>query len=371
MKKALLTTIFRVPNFGSVLQAYATQSVVESIGYECRVLNYDHNKGEWAKMHGVKSGSLKNKIGRLLGLKPSHRKANKLDAFINSHLHLTQKYSSYSSIQKCEGNVYDAYIAGSDQIWNTIYTNCDPVFLLEYAGIAKKRISIASSFAVDQLEPKYEKQFQSQLGRFHGVSVREAHGLDICRSLGIPNPAQVLDPTLLLSAGQWNNLIGGGNSDESEPYILLYMWCYAFEPRPKIFEVLRYWQQKMGCRIVALEGYSDCQCEDARDLEILDATDSSIADFLHYFAHASMVVTSSFHGTAFAVNYGVPLVSVIPEGGDDRQYSLLDKLGLQACCLRTDEDVNGVNPYYDKVQEQVRLEELRTESLAWIRNVLA
>lgn len=122
--------------------------------------------------------------------------------------------------------------------------------------------------------------------------------------------------------------MGDDKGCNSESYILLYMWCYAFEPRPKIFEALRYWQQKMGCKIVALEGYSDCQCENALNLEIADATDSSITDFLHYFANASLVVTSSFHGTAFAVNYGIPLISVIPEGGDDRQFSLLEKLGL-------------------------------------------
>lgn len=328
MKKALLTTIFRVPNFGSVLQAYATQCIVESMGYECWVLNYDHNKGEWAKRHGVKSGNLKNRIGRLLGLKSSHRKANKLNAFINNNLRLTRKYSCFSEIQKNEGSAYDVYIAGSDQIWNTKYTNCDPIFLLEHADITKKRISIASSFATDKLDNKYENQFKKLLAKFDGVSVREAHGVDICKSLGVINTTLILDPTLLLSAKQWSRLMGDDKGCNSESYILLYMWCYAFEPRPKIFEALRYWQQKMGCKIVALEGYSDCQCENALNLEIADATDSSITDFLHYFANASLVVTSSFHGTAFAVNYGIPLISVIPEGGDDRQFSLLEKLGL-------------------------------------------
>ena len=49
MRQALLVTIFRVPNFGSVLQAYATQCVIESMGFDCRILNYDHNKGNGLK----------------------------------------------------------------------------------------------------------------------------------------------------------------------------------------------------------------------------------------------------------------------------------------------------------------------------------
>lgn len=371
MKKALLTTIFRVPNFGSVLQAYATQSIVESMGYKCKVLNYDHNKGEWARAHGVKTGFvLKNKIGLLLGLKASHRKSNKLNKFINQNLHLTEKYTSFTDICKNEGSRYDVYIAGSDQIWNTKFTNCDPAFLLAYADSGKKRVSIASSFACKDLDSQYKSQFKEQLGIFQSVSVREALGQKILSSLGISDSKQVLDPTLLLDGHQWNNLIGGGKSEQSEKYILLYMWCYAFEPRPKIFEVLRHYQEKTGYKIVALEGFVDCNWAEAGGLKIVDATDSSIEDFFYYFANASMVVTSSFHGTAFAVNYGIPLVSVVPDGGDDRQYSLLASLGLQDCSLRISENVEKANPYYNKEEEQVRLQAIRKESLAWIEKAL-
>lgn len=152
MQQALIVTIFTVPNFGSVLQTYATQCVVEQFGYKCRVLNYDHNRGEWAKGHGVPEMSFKSKVGNWLGLKAKHRKAKLLKKFVKSHIHLTSPYSTLKDMEENEGTMYDVYIIGSDQVWNTKYTNCDPTFLLEFAHTDKKKISIASSFACKLLK---------------------------------------------------------------------------------------------------------------------------------------------------------------------------------------------------------------------------
>lgn len=333
------------------------------------MLNYDHNKGDWGKAHGVRGGSFKNKVGRLLGLKASHRKANKLDAFIRGHLHLTRKYTSIGDMRKGEGEQYDVYVAGSDQIWNTKYTNCDPAFLLEFAEDGKRRLSFASSIACSRVDPRYAAEFKTELQKFDGVSVREALGVKVLSEMGIAPVAQVLDPTLLLDKNQWNAL-RPSHGKANGKYILLYMWCYAFEPRPYIYEVLKTYQEKLKCKIIALEGFSACSQESIAALNIEDATDSSIADFLDYFAHASLVVTSSFHGTAFAVNYGVPLISIVPGGGDDRQSSLLDELDLSQCCLHVGEDIGMANPYYDTQEEQKRLSNLRSKSLEWISNTL-
>lgn len=367
MMKALLVTIFHVPNYGSVLQTYATQRVLEMKSLTCFVLNYDHNNSKWARNHGVKGTSLKSRIATMLGIKPIHRKKKKLQSFINKYINITDKYCSLEDIKKNVGNKYDIYVAGSDQIWNTKYTNCDPIFLLQFVtGSDRKRISIASSFACDKLDIKYENIFKKELGTFDGVSVREKKGQDVLQSIGITHSHIVLDPTLLLNRNQWNEL-AVCPSEAKEKYILLYMWSYAFEPRPYIYDVLQYYKEKMNCNIIALEGY-DKSDEHQRALGVQDATDSSIADFLGYFANAALVVTSSFHGTAFAINYGVPLISVVPYGSDDRQSSLLELLSLSCCRLVVGEDIKHANPFYDSNTEQERLDMLRNDSLDWIDN---
>ena len=40
MSKAAILTIFRVSNYGSVLQAYASQCLMERMGYDCVMIDY-------------------------------------------------------------------------------------------------------------------------------------------------------------------------------------------------------------------------------------------------------------------------------------------------------------------------------------------
>lgn len=85
-----------------------------------------------------------------------------------------------------------------------------------------------------------------------------------------------------------------------------------------------------------------------------------------------MVVTSSFHGTAFALNYGRPLVSITPSRDDDRQSNILAQLGLQQCRLKVSEGIamGSLNPFYDAIEEQKNLQRLREGSLLWIKQSL-
>ena len=189
--------------------------------------------------------------------------------------------------------------------------------------------------------------------------------MEILKKLGY-DAKLVLDPTLLLSTEQWN-VLRTSQKCINEKYILLYMLTYAFEPRPLIFQVLEHYQKELGCKIIALDGYEDCIGK--TPLKIEDATDSSIPDFLNLFANASLVVTSSFHGTAFALNYGRPLVSITPASGDDRQGCLLKQLGLEQCRLRASGGgMKLLNPFYDVDKTYTLLNELRMISYKVIKN---
>ncbi len=367
MKKILLVTIFRVPNYGSVLQAFASQYILEKTGASCSILNYDHNNSRWGNSHGVKKTSIKSKIGVFLGLKSHHRKQKQLNRFIRKYFHLTRKCHDICEIKQNLPQ-FDIYIIGSDQVWNTKFTNGDPVFLLDFVGDDKKCISLASSFATHNIATTYIESFVKGLAKFKKISVREENGIKILKNIGFDSCKLLLDPTLLLSCSQWNTLLCRKSKFRDKTYILIYMWCYAFEPRPYIFEVIRYFKEKMNCPIYVLEGYDDMKGSEIS--EIYDMTDSSIPQFLDLFSNASLVITSSFHGTAFALNFGIPLISIVPENGDDRQMSLLQKLNVQQCMLKVRENISDANPFYDKDSEQLALEELRVDSLNWIEETI-
>ena len=365
--KVGLITIYHVPNFGSVLQTYATQEVIRKLGYECVVLQYKY-PNEWHYAQGRLCPSIKFRVGRLLGLRPIHRKVNKLETFRKRFLNFSRPYASLDVMKDEDWSGFHAVAVGSDQVWNARFTLADSAFMLSFLPKGVRRISIASSFASKSLPVEVRDKYRKYLSRFDALSVREQNGIDIVnQELGLDcNPAIVLDPTLLLSREEWLSLIPRSKFVKKKKYILLYMLTYAFEPRPYIFKVLKHMSEKYDYEIFALEGYKPA--DQAEGVVMKDKTDSSISDFIDLFANADMVVTSSFHGTAFAVNFGIPLVSIIPnDKGDDRQSSLLRQVGLEDCIVPIGTDLGTIMPYYNKDYIENNLSKIRNNCLDWIK----
>lgn len=365
--KAGIVTIYDVPNFGSVLQAYATQEIINKLGFESVFIDYNRYN-EWRLSHGCPTkGSKIRRCLRRLGLKADHRKALRLEKFKKNHFKLTHTYKDLNELKNENWNDFGLFVVGSDQVWNVNYLKGDSFYLLSFVPDGIKKISIASSFALNSLPETFKNKFTKYLTRFDALSVRETNGKRIINDeLKIGRDVKLmLDPTLLLSNEQWHNLFDGSVKKHNEKYILFYMWAYAFEPRPYIYEVAKYFKQKLECKIIALEGcYSSCPS----NLKMENRMDSSIPDFLGLFENAELVITSSFHGTAFALNYGRPLVSILPSTGDDRQMSLLESLNVANCGITIGSDIEKINPFYDVKSEQSRLSALRKDNLDWIKN---
>lgn len=370
MKKAGLITIYHVPNYGSVLQAYATQILLEKFGIDCHIINYKY-PNEYHHSQGRPKQSFKSRIGHLLGLLPSHRKSNKLTNFKKKYFKFTRLYKHLDELKKEDWSDYDLFIVGSDQVWKAKYTLGDSTFLLSFVPNDKKRISIASSFASNTIPENFYERYKKYLNKFNAISVRESNGIDIIKKqlkLNI-EPKLILDPTLLLSKEEWLKSIPRSNFKKKKKYILLYMLTYAFEPRPYIFEILRYLQQQEDYEIIALEGYTPT--EKANGVNMVDKTDSSIPEFIDLFNNADIVVTSSFHGTAFAVNFEIPLISIIPDDdNDDRQTTFLKNIGINGCIAKIGMNVELLQPQYNKIESRNKLEELRNNSYYWLQDNL-
>lgn len=369
MKKIGLTTIYSVPNYGSVLQTYATQEVFKKIGFECYIIKYKYPNNWHYKQKGFTRPSFKSKVALFLGLRPNHRKQKKLEKFKDKFFNFTREYKSLSELESENWNDYFAVVVGSDQVWNSRFLKGDSAFMLSYVPDNIKKISIASSFASKYIPEEYKEKYKQFLSRFNAFSVRERNGIEIInKQLEINNEVQVLlDPTLLLSKEDWLNLIPRSKFKKVSKYILFYMLDYAFDPKPYIFEVVSYFAKKYGYDVIALEGYKDLK--DDYGIEMINKTDSSINEFIDLFANADLVITSSFHGTAFSVNFGKPVISIIPDDkGDDRLSNLLNTLNLKQCIIPIKTKIEDIKPNYNIKTEQEILRDRRNESLAWIIN---
>lgn len=376
MKKLALLTMHQVPNYGSALQAFATQYILEKLGYKCVVLQYKF-PNQWHYNHGLPKPSWKSKIGSILPISQTNRRVRKLKDFLKNNLHFSKEYNSLQELKNEDwSSNYDMVIVGSDQVWSTKHNKGDTAFVLSFLPDEMKRISIASSFACNAIESQFKSYFYENLLKFSAISVREQNGKEIINDLfNEKKQAEViLDPTLLLNKNDWLSLLPKNmpHPNNGKKYILVYGLYYAFttDPRAYIYELVRFYKDKFKCDVILIEGV--CRwCNDC-GFDYINAKDSSIVDFINLFSNASLVITTSFHGTAFALNFSRPVISVVPEEGDDRASSLLKRVNKSKFAisvgssyehLEIGEENSGNN-------DDDKLEELRRFSIAWIVNAL-
>ncbi len=376
MKKVALITIYNVPNYGSVLQTYATIKILEKLGYEVDLINYNY-PNEWHFAHGSQryGKSILKKmivwISKRLGLSSKHRFKRSLEKFRSKNFPLTSSYASLEELKNADWSKYELLITGSDQVWNPKFLHGDSVFMLSFVPDGIKKFSMASSFACDVIPKILVDKYSQYLGRYTAITVRERNGLNIIREqlkLNVDS-YQMLDPTLLLSKNDWFDLFNLRVKETKQKYILLYVLDYAFNPSPYIFQVAEYFSRKHDLEIKVISESKDLVIRNLKtNFKFLG--DSSPKRFLELFANASMVITSSFHGTAFAVNFGIPLVSVVAGDKDDRQSSLLRQLLLDKCIAPIGTKFSLLLPFYnDKVVES-KLLEFRAANIDMIRSII-
>lgn len=381
MKTVGIITTFRQPNFGSVLQAFALQYVIEKMEFEVKVIDYKYpNEYHWnlGAKHGRRNITLRSKLGDakrkiqfLLHLrKPT--KMEELNDFIRKEMKCTPFYPSRKSILE-NPPIFDIYVSGSDQIWNPNTMFGDMSYMFDFAPKGSRKIAYSSSFSCDNIPSKFLNIYRKYLSQFEAIGVRETNGLALIHDITGRNDARlVLDPTLLLTKNQWHEYALKSNKLVlPSKFILFYMLAYTYSPEEKMCELLTFVQRRYNLPIVALsqkpKGFQ------GEYIRLEDNQALGIYEFLSLFEKAEMVVTSSFHGTAYSLNYGKPLLAL--EDGksrsDDRISSLLNAVGLSSQLVLTDTKlVDNISPYYDKVKEQRRLVELRQDSLCFLQQSL-
>lgn len=377
MKTVGILTTFRQPNWGSVLQAFSLQYVINKLGYKSTIIDYiypneyHYSQGKPKYRHSLWYRSkqfIKKILVRLHIMEYKKTKMDLLNSFIEDNMNCTTQIKKKADLKKILP-LFDIYISGSDQIWNPYTMFGDMSYMFDFAPSYSIKIAYASSFSCDKIPMKYESKYHKYLSSYSAISVREQNGVTLAKKYsGLNNVKLVLDPTLLLDKDAWAKLAAKSNDMElPKHYILFYMLAYTYSPNDKMVELLSYVQEKYRHPIVSL---SECPIGFNGDfIPLAFKKNVGIYEFLNLFQNADMVVTSSFHGTAFAVNFGKPFIAL--ENGksrsDDRISSLLNRLGLQEQLIFTNSTIDdNLSPFYDTVVEQQKLDILRQDSLSYL-----
>ena len=358
-----------VINYGSLLQAYATQYILEKLGHDVEIIDYQF-PNQYQFSHGCPHYTMRfyNKVARLFRIKPRHRLEFRIRRFMKSHLHLSRKYD-YETIHH-DAPVYDVYMTGSDQVWNTHHTYGDPTFLLDFAPPRARCWAFSPSIANSGIPANVRGLFISQLSKYEQISVRENGGREIIQKLIGRDVEVTLDPTLMLSREEWLEVAGQSpKSLRNRRYVLLYMMSYAFDPKPYIYELLASVQKLLDCEVITFTPIP----KEVGLRHVTCLSDASPEMFIHLFASAEAVVTSSFHGTAFAVNLRRPLYSIVSKEavGDDRQRSLLKQVSLEGSIIEKGTPTDQIQvPSFEERKNAIHLLELlKKESVDFLTRI--
>lgn len=373
-----IITIFKSNNYGAELQAFALQKKLSLLGHESELIDYPFYKHPshvaCRQSRPIFDIGFENRVKERVYSywvalqsisirKDIKRKQERMEAFHRTHSRLSQVcYNSMEALYAADWS-YDLFVTGSDQVWNPrMNTSLDPYFLT-FAPSDKPRVSYASSFGVSALPDHTKSTYKERLSAFDRLSVREAQGVKIIHDLLGRPPEHVLDPTLLLTDVDWANV--AVPVDLPTPYVLIYelMPCVELAAVAQCVAL-----QIKGAHVVRIRGGAGIRSRS----NIVDIDDAGPSEFLGLYQGSSAVVTNSFHGTAFAINFKKPVYPVIPcrMRNAGRIENLLEIVGLSERMIyeKSNKDVTRLAEIdFDTVMG--RLEQERDKSGSYLEQV--
>lgn len=375
---------FDYPDYGGMLQAFATQRILDKQGIESEAICFDVLKGDinrrkWryflsnlddlsivkekARVIGKK---IRQKINKELNQKLSMRN-DALERWSKEMFKVSRIYKSWDDIAN-SANVYDSVVVGSDQLWLPSNVVAD-YYTLNWVPDNVNKVCYATSFGIGKIPLKYEATYRTFLRRINHLSAREISGQGIINHLCQRDVPLVCDPALLLDNKGWDEVASGRLI--TEPYI----FCYFMGDNPDQRDFVKRLAKKTGCKIVALLHLDQYIATDEQYVDYAPY-DITPADFVSLVKYAEYVCTDSFHGTVFSINYSRTFFTFMrfnkkaSLSTNTRITSLLSTIGLEERLINDaniDIDANEQMLHIDKWNEiQNRVNKFRDESLNYL-----
>lgn len=367
-KKVELITLQNVPNYGSVLQCYATEQMIKELGYDIETINYlPERMTKFGMLKNIKYKTKKLEKSLLLRtiarviIYPSYiMRFNTFNKFRKKYLNMTKKvYKNYNDLLS-NVPIADIYCTGSDQVWNSEWNDeIDKSLFLEFAPKGKRRIAYAASFGKKELVEKEKSITKEMLEKYDRISLRESSGVEIVESLGIKNSVNVVDPTLLLSGDDWRKI--SSNKYNNKDYILV----YNLNRNKKIDNYANRLSKKTGLKVIYLSYQIHEFYKKGKMI-----CNPKVEDFISLIDSAKYVISDSFHATAFSLNLNTQFVIVYPGKFSTRLQSLLELLNLENRVAENEEDLSIVLNEIDYGKVNKKLKKMREESKKWLKDSL-
>ncbi len=360
MKVGLLT-FHSAHNYGAVLQAYATQETIKRLGVEIDCIDYRPNYLIKQRVFpNLKKQSAITKLKLIFWsfilILWKYKRNKGFNDFIESKLHLSKENYLFPKFK----NEYEAYVIGSDQVWNVKLTKgFDDAYWGNFN--TKKdaiKISYAASMSNYNLDVTQKEQMLTLLKNFNFISVREDEAKEFIYKNFNKEATTVLDPTFLLDKSKWKKISTPPSLNKK--YILV----YSIGLRDEALTIANSLAKQLDAVVIELTMMVDKNA-------ILNKYQSTSPEmFLGFFENAECIITTSFHGTSFSIIYNKPFYSIAHGNDkDNRQTTILKKLGLMDRFIDRNE-----KPVFQKInyrEVNTKLNILREESITFLKKSLS
>ena len=360
--KVKVLTFHAVPNHGSALQTLATQKKLESLGCDVSFIDFRRyccvsasnlvkfwNRGKKFPMTLIRG----------IILWPQFKRWDKMyGRFRKKYINMEgPMYTTEKELEKFPLDA-DVYCVGSDQVWNSDWNEgIIPPLFLSFIPENQRKIAYSSSFGLTELPENEKEETKRLLSSFDYISVRESSGVTILEDLGLKGE-HILDPTLNMTPDFWAQYTP--ERKIKEPYLLIYQLYSSRE----FYEYAKKIAERKGLKVVRF-----CTLVHQMILPGESWLAHSVEDFLSAIKYADVVVTDSFHGTAFSVNFNTNFVSVIPKFGG-RIYSLLDLVGLEEHAVTNFDNIEVADKDIDFSHANFVLDQMRKKADDYLHKAL-
>lgn len=327
MKKISIITVLNTVNYGSALQTFATQNFFEQKGFETEFVDYwrkDQTREERIKaIRKDKKSSIKQWIKKplrdYLEIKSIKDAEPIFRGFIREKIHLTpHTYSSYEDLLK-DCPVADVYATGSDQMWNSGWNQgIEKSFFLEYVPEGKKKIAYATSIGKISFDEKEAEEIIPFIKKYDFITLREQSAVDLLGKYNIES-SLVLDPTLMLDKETWSTYLPEVKREKK--YLLVYQ-LHLEHYQADFNEAVKTIAKEKNLEIVRIT-YSYADLKIGKKIVLPE-----VFEFLSLIKNAEFIVTDSFHGTAFSINFNKQMAVIYPKKFSTRMDNILSLTGL-------------------------------------------
>ncbi|MDO5406084.1 MAG: polysaccharide pyruvyl transferase family protein [Eubacteriales bacterium] len=373
MNKIGIITYHAAYNYGSALQAYATQCAVEKLGYKAEIINYRMPEQKniyslYRMRYGIKT--LLKDLMQFPVQKQRTERINKFEDFFKEFLNMSDECTYPDDVYQLWDN-YSTIISGSDQIWNKHSLELENVgmeYMQPYLlhGFGGKKISYASSVA--NMTDDELKLIVADVSKFVALSMREKRSALKMTDLMNRKVDSVVDPTFLLNKADWIDKLNIQKKKNNDKYILYYSLA-GIKPLKKDMANLKKIANEKGIRVKVITPFAYVRFNDST---IEMHPEAGPRKFLELIYNAEMIVTNSYHGTILSLNLGKNVYSICENGGSEfRKTEILERLGLKNRIVSgTNELLTNIFTDIDYAIVDKKLSALRAESYQYLEQSL-